>query len=268
MATRGQFAAWASILAGLAVLVPASARSHVAELEAVLDTQQEVPAPSGTTAASGTGEFVLEEDGSVAAQVSFQGLTAAPILAHIHEGGLGVPGPVVVDFTPGLSPSGVSGTGSAPLTAAQQQTLFAGGMYFNVHTPANLGGEIRGQIRLKPGACSCDEARSPGAFKACVKRELRKALKVEGPEEKRAASVRTLKRLVAKSACGKTKAPKALVACCLPIAPAQNVVTDRMCAAVKAAQCAQLGGTSLGAGVACGPNPCRAGSPSGAFLTD
>jgi hypothetical protein len=96
-----------------------------------------------------------------------------------------------------------------------------------------------------------------------VKEALRNVEKAERQED----SVKTLRRLVAKSACGKTKpAARKQVACCLPFAPAQNIVTDRMCATLKTKQCDRLGGSSLGTGVACSPNPCNVGSPSGAFI--
>jgi hypothetical protein len=254
----------------VAALAPGAARAHIAELQAVLDTQQSVPPPVGTTTASGTGSFFLEEDGTVDADVTFQGLTGPAILAHIHEGAPGVANPApLVDFT-SLIIGGETGSiaglgtviGAATLSAAQQQTLLAGGMYFNIHTARNPGGEIRGQITIKPGTCSCTDATSPAVFKRCVKQALRGVDREERKEE----SVKALRKQVATSACGKAKAPKKTAACCLPFNPAQNIVTDRMCAAVKPAQCARLGGTSLGAGIPCAPNPCRVGSPSGAFI--
>jgi hypothetical protein len=257
-------------LLALAVLAaPSAARAHLAELEAVLDTVQETPAPVGAAGASGTGKFVLQEDGTIEAEaVAFQGLTGVPILAHIHQGAPGVVGPVVVDFTArlpvGSSTAGtITGPGSRPLTAAEQTTLFAGGMYFNIHTVANTAGEIRGQIHLVPGVCSCNDATSRGAFRSCVKKAIRLLEKDERKEE----AVKALRKQVAKSACGKKKAPRKTVACCLPFNPAQNIVTDRMCATVKESKCMKkLGGSSLGAGTTCSPNRCRVGSPSGAFL--
>jgi hypothetical protein len=228
----------------------------------VLDTAQEVPPPVGAAGASGTGRFLLEEDGTIDADVTFQGLTGPPVLAHIHQGAPGVPGPVVIDFTPRILAASISGAGNRPLSGEEQATLFAGGLYFNIHTAANLAGEIRGQLRLVRGRCSCDDASSPGAFRACVK----KAIKAIEPDERKEAAVKALRKQATRSACGKKKAPKKTGACCLPFNPAQNIVTDRMCAAVKESQCAKLGGTSQGIGTACSPNPCRVGSPSGAFL--
>ncbi len=263
MVTTRRLPALARLAAALVLLVPAFGSAHIAEFEAVLDTAQEVPAPVGTTpGAGGTGEFVLEDDGTIEAEVIYQGLTGAPVAAHIHQGAPGVPGGIVTGFGASLAGLGaagtIAGTGDAALSSAQQQTLFAGGMYFNIHTGANTGGEIRGQIRLKAGACACDAADSPGAFKRCV----RQALSDVEPAERREESVTALKRLVAKSKCGKTRTPRRLVGCCLPLSPAQNIVTQRMCATLKEAQCARRGGTSVGAGVPCDPYPCGMGSPS------
>jgi hypothetical protein len=255
-------------LLAVALMVPSLSRAHIAEFTAELDTAQEVPAPTGTSpGAGGTGTFILEEDGTVEAMVTFSGLSGAPFLAHIHQAAAGVPGAIVVDFTSALpggsSTSGtIAGTGAVALTPAQLAALFSGGMYFNIHTPKNPGGEIRGQIFPTPAQCSCDDATSPGRFKSCVKRAIRQVEK----DERREDSVKMLRKLVAKSACGKTKAKQKLVACCLPFAPAQNIVLDRMCASVKAKKCERLGGASLGPGIACSPNPCTINSPAGAFV--
>ena len=45
-----------------------------------------------------------------------------------------------------ISPNGPSFEGSATLTDAQAKALMDGDMYVNVHTAANKGGEIRGQL--------------------------------------------------------------------------------------------------------------------------
>ena len=104
-----------TLLALALLTAPTAARAHLAELEAVLDTAQEVPPPVGAAGASGTGKFVLEEDGTIEADVTFQGLTGTPVSAHIHQGAPGVSGPVVIDFTPRLPVgSSTAGTISAP----------------------------------------------------------------------------------------------------------------------------------------------------------
>jgi hypothetical protein len=52
---------------------------------------------------------------------------------------------VVVPFANPVSPV----EGKATLTAPQVADLMAGKWYANVHTAANPGGEIRGQLMLK-----------------------------------------------------------------------------------------------------------------------
>ncbi|MBP6785952.1 MAG: ScyD/ScyE family protein [Candidatus Promineofilum sp.] len=71
--------------------------------------------------------------------------------AHIHEAPAGSNGPVIFPlFTGGPPPleagSPVSDT-LAP-TISQVAALVAGDYYVNVHTPANPGGEIRGQVAM------------------------------------------------------------------------------------------------------------------------
>src|SRR4029453_32251 len=150
-----RFRAPARLAAALAFLLPSLGYAHVAELEAVLDVAQETPAPVGTNpGAGGTGDFVLEDDGTVQATVPYQGPTGT-----------------------------ITGTGSVALSAAQQQTLFAGGMYFNIHTARSSSGEIRGQIHLKAGSCACDGADSPAAFKSCVRNAIKQVEKAERREE-------------------------------------------------------------------------------------
>ena len=66
--------------------------------------------------------------------------------AHIHgPADPGANAPPVVPFAAATSP--ISGT--ATLTDAQAADLAAGKYYVNVHTAANRGGEIRGQIVAK-----------------------------------------------------------------------------------------------------------------------
>lgn len=74
---------------------------------------------------------------------------------HIHVGGAGVNGPVIRNLAPlgGLTlprlvtnTLRVSGVISPSLTVTEVQQMASGGLYINVHTTANPGGEIRGQI--------------------------------------------------------------------------------------------------------------------------
>lgn len=253
-------------LAALAVMtslafVPA-ALAHV-ELSATLDVAQEFPPVDTPSSATGNATLTLEEDGTLTGEVTFQNLTAPPLFAHIHVAPAGSAGAILFGLTL-PSPAGTSGTvtvATPALSTADQQVLFSGGMYVNFHTPDNPQGELRGQITVQPGQCNCT-ALSSGDFKKCV----RNAIKGLGKEGKKDEGIKALRKTFAKASCGRTKGPKKAIACCLPLNPVENIVTDRLCAVVPDKKCDKLGGTSLGTGTSCFPtNPCIS-SPSGAFL--
>ncbi|MBM4268414.1 MAG: CHRD domain-containing protein [Deltaproteobacteria bacterium] len=120
---------------------------------ASLNGSQETPPV--VTAATGTGSATLNPDDTLTYSLTTTGLTAT--MAHIHLGAAGVPGPIAINLAGG--PTSWAGT-TAPLTAEQKAQFRAGLMYFNVHTAANVSGEIRGQIGFAPTAsgdgCSAD----------------------------------------------------------------------------------------------------------------
>ncbi|MFO1054460.1 MAG: CHRD domain-containing protein [Planctomycetota bacterium] len=114
-------------------------RADVADFTASLDGSQETPPV--VTAALGRACIELQPDGRVSYRVQATGLTATA--AHFHNGLPGVAGPIVVPLAGG--PTLWTGT-SGVLTTTQIADLRAGRWYVNVHTAANPGGEIRGQI--------------------------------------------------------------------------------------------------------------------------
>ncbi|MGI8524807.1 MAG: CHRD domain-containing protein [Pseudolabrys sp.] len=73
---------------------------------------------------------------------NYSGLSGPATAAHFHAGEPGKNGGVVVPISPNASPF----EGSATLTDEQAADLMAGKWYVNVHTAANKGGEIRGQM--------------------------------------------------------------------------------------------------------------------------
>jgi len=115
---------------------------------ATLSGSQEVPAV--TTTAQGGGMFVLNEDQTeLSYNVSVIGLSGPIVAAHFHNAAAGANGPVVRDitFTNGVAGGTWSSTDvNQPLTPALVAELLAGNLYVNVHTAANPGGEIRGQV--------------------------------------------------------------------------------------------------------------------------
>jgi hypothetical protein len=109
---------------------------------AALDGAQEVPPVAG----AGRGFGIVRHDtasNAVRVFVFHESLTAAPTAAHLHLGAVGVNGGIVVPLNP-TSANTFTGTGT--LTPAQATALSSGGTYVNVHTAANPGGEIRGQV--------------------------------------------------------------------------------------------------------------------------
>jgi hypothetical protein len=103
---------------------------------------QEVP--SNGSAASGRG-FITYNPANRAIQgsITLTGMTAT--VAHIHMAVAGANGPVVVGLTE-TAPGVWSVPANTALTAAQAQALLTGGLYFNAHSTAFPGGEVRGQI--------------------------------------------------------------------------------------------------------------------------
>lgn len=102
------------------------------------------PGAGITSGGSGMGEFTYDPATmTLTYNVTYEGLSGPAAAAHIH--GPAEPGgnaPPVVPFPSAASPI----TGTATLTEAQAAELAAGKYYVNVHTAANRGGEIRGQI--------------------------------------------------------------------------------------------------------------------------
>jgi hypothetical protein len=119
---------------------------------------QEVPAV--VTAATGEGTAVISPDGStITYVVTYSGLSGAAAAAHIHTGAAGVAGGVILPLVVSTSPmvgtlTAANFTPSGAITTFAQAVaaLKAGDTYFNIHTAANPGGEIRGQIVAKGNA--------------------------------------------------------------------------------------------------------------------
>jgi hypothetical protein len=116
-------------------------QAEVVNLKAAMNASSEVP----PTQSSGTGTLTATYDTAtkkLSWKGSYSGLTGPATAAHFHLGDPGQNGGVVVPINPATSPL----DGSATLTDAQAADLLAGKWYVNVHTAANKGGEIRGQV--------------------------------------------------------------------------------------------------------------------------
>lgn len=127
-------------LAGCGTESPMSGKTT---MKATLTAAQEVPATASQ--GSGTGTFNYDPATKLLQySVSYSGLTGPATAAHIH--GPAAPGVNAGVMVPFQNVAASPITGSATLTAEQEKALMSGQTYVNVHTAANRGGEIRGQI--------------------------------------------------------------------------------------------------------------------------
>jgi hypothetical protein len=113
------------------------------KMKATLDGKAEVP--PNTSAATGTADIDYDAASKkLSWKLTYSGLSGPATAAHFH-------GPAEAGKNGGVAvaiPNATSSPaeGSATLTDAQAADLVAGKYYVNVHTAANPGGEIRGQV--------------------------------------------------------------------------------------------------------------------------
>ncbi|MFA6265242.1 MAG: CHRD domain-containing protein [Pseudolabrys sp.] len=138
----------APALAGLAAIVAVSlsspALAAVVNLKASLSPASEVPPTTSTGKGSVTATFDTDSK-MLTYKGTYSDLTGPATAAHFHIGETGKNGGVAVPIFAG-DKAGSPFEGKATLTDAQAADLLAGKMYVNVHTAANKGGEIRGQV--------------------------------------------------------------------------------------------------------------------------
>ena len=119
---------------------------------------QEVPAV--VTAAAGEATVVISSDNAtIWYVVQYSGLSGALAAAHIHVGAAGANGGVILPLVASASPmvgtltaTNFTPSGAVTTFAQAVAAIKAGGTYVNLHTAANPGGEIRGQVIAKGSA--------------------------------------------------------------------------------------------------------------------
>lgn len=124
----------------LAAASPAFA--EMVKMSATMDAAQEVP--PNDSAGKGTADISFDtESKQLDWTIEYSGLTGDATGAHFHgPADAGANADVAVPIEDPKS----GAKGSATLTDAQAADLMAGKYYVNVHTAAQAGGEIRGQV--------------------------------------------------------------------------------------------------------------------------
>ena len=135
---------WSPLAAAIALAVSGaySAAAFGANVVVTLGGDQEVPAV--TSAAKGSGTVTIGDDMSVKGKVTTSGINGTA--AHIHMAPAGKNGGVIVPMVKD-GDNGWTFAAGAKLNDDQMKAFKAGELYVNVHSAANPGGEIRGQLK-------------------------------------------------------------------------------------------------------------------------
>ena len=138
-------------------VLPAQVSADPLRFISILTGSQETPPNSSP--ALGFGTIVLN-DAQTAATLSLQwaAITGGVTAGHIHLGALGIGGPRLLEFTTTGGSNGsisnvewvfqtvTTATGTVLSVTDQVNALFAGNIYFNIHSTGFPAGEIRGQV--------------------------------------------------------------------------------------------------------------------------
>ncbi len=131
----------ATLALGATIALTGSAFAE--KMKVTLDSKSEVP--PNTSAGTGTADVDYDAASKkLTWKLTYSGLSGPATGAHFH-------GPAEAGKNAGVKvaiPNATSSPaeGSATLTDEQAADLTAGKYYINVHTAANPGGEIRGQV--------------------------------------------------------------------------------------------------------------------------
>jgi CHRD domain len=123
-----------------------SVAAHAATVNLKADLKASAEVPPKDSAGTGTLTATLNTETNLFTyHIEFSGLTGPVAAAHFHgpaAEGVNAKPQLPIKGTPITSPI----DGKATLTAEQAKDLVDGKWYFNLHTAANPGGEIRGQL--------------------------------------------------------------------------------------------------------------------------
>ena len=149
--------------------LPALVAAADGTFTATLSGDQEVP-PVSTSASGSATVTISADDTTLTYKVSYSGLSGDLAAAHIHLGAAGTNGGILLPFKVGPSPlSGTltqadfMATGNVTAFAGAIDAIRSGGTYVNLHTAANPGGEIRGQLKTLLNTATEDPVAPAGA---------------------------------------------------------------------------------------------------------
>jgi CHRD domain len=125
----------------LALITPAFAETVA--LKANLSAANEVPAVSSKAVGSLTATYDPSTK-TLTYTINYSDLSGDPMAAHFH--GPAASGENAGVAVPISAPMSNPIKGTATLSDAQANELMAGKWYVNIHTSANKGGELRGQV--------------------------------------------------------------------------------------------------------------------------
>ena len=137
-----------TVASGFALLLLAGGVSLAAPMALKADLASSAETPPNDSKATGSLTGTFDPDTKILTwSVIYSGLTGAATAAHFHAPApVGKAAGVEVPIKGELA-SPIKGT--ATLTEEQAKNLTDGMTYFNIHTAANKGGEIRGQVAAK-----------------------------------------------------------------------------------------------------------------------
>jgi len=120
---------------------------NLSTFSVILDSASTVPPAVNAEGASGEGSFSVDTStGAISGSVTVSGTTGTPTIAHIHRGGPGDMDVAIITMIPSEENTVWTVPADAVLDTPDLELFNNGELYVNVHTEANVPGELRSQL--------------------------------------------------------------------------------------------------------------------------